>query len=111
VVVKTKLATAKTAQKSVKIQAPPNHLGAVEKQMWASIIKEHVFDETSGVALLRVTLEAHERARRCREAIDKDGMTFLDKFGQVKIHPLVAAERDARAAFMSGVKALRLETF
>jgi P27 family predicted phage terminase small subunit len=101
----------KTKQSAAKTLAPPSHLGAVEKQMWQSIVREHVFDETSGVALLRVTLEAHERARRCREAIDKDGMTFQDKFGQVKIHPLVAAERDARAAFMSGVKALRLEAF
>ncbi len=57
----------------------------------------------------RVALEAHQRARECREQIDRDGLTIEGRDGQVKVHPLVAAERDARAAWLSAIKALGLE--
>jgi hypothetical protein len=35
-------------------------------------------------------------------------MTFKDRFGQVKVHPLLPSERDARAAFISAMRALNL---
>ena len=47
--------------------------------------------------------------RRCREAIDRDGETVVDRFKQVKGHPLLAAERDARAAFLAGMRMLNLD--
>jgi hypothetical protein len=37
--------------------------------------------------------------RRCRERIDREGEAVLDRWNQVKIHPLLAAENAARAAF------------
>jgi hypothetical protein len=61
------------------------------------------------LALLRTTLEAHQRTRHCREAIDRDGEALADRFGQLKPHPLLAAERDARSAFLAGMKALNLD--
>jgi len=54
-------------------------------------------------------LEAHQRARECREAILREGMTVVGRDGQAKVHPLLAVERDARQAFLSAVRTLGLE--
>lgn len=60
-------------------------------------------------AVLLTALEAHGRARQCRETIDREGLTVTGRDNQVKPHPLLAAERDARAQWLAGVKALGLE--
>lgn len=36
-------------------------------------------------------------------------MTFTDRFGQIKAHPLLPVERDARAAFLAGLRSLNLD--
>lgn len=87
----------------------PRHLEAVERAMWRAITAEFLFADPASLALLRSALEAHQRARECRLAIDKDGLTTQDRFGQVRAHPLLAAERDARAAFLAAMRALNLD--
>jgi len=77
--------------------------------MWRQMQSAHRFDDPASLALLRTALEAHMRGRRCRQAIDKDGETLPDRFGQVKPHPLLPAERDARAGFLSAMKILGLD--
>ena len=87
----------------------PRHLEAAERTLWRSITQEFSFDDPASLALLRSALEAHQRARRCRLVIDKEGLTTRDRFGQVRAHPLLAAERDARAAFLASMRALNLD--
>lgn len=87
----------------------PSHLELPEKQLWLGLTGVHRFDDAASLAMLRTTLEAHQRARRCRERIDAEGETIRDRFGQLKPHPLLPAERDARAAFLAGIKALNLD--
>ena len=77
--------------------------------MWRDITAEFSFDDPASLALLRSALEAHMRARRCRVVIDRDGETVKDRFFQVRAHPLLAAERDARAAFLASMRALNLD--
>jgi P27 family predicted phage terminase small subunit len=87
----------------------PAHLSKEAKIMWNDLIDEYGIDDCAGLRILRVTLEAFDRAQESREAIDKDGMTFIDKAGQIKPHPLLPIERDSRAAFLAGLKALHLD--
>ena len=87
----------------------PKHLREVEAEMWRAIVGEHRFDDTASLALLRTALESHQRARMCREAVDKDGLTARDRFGNIRPHPLLAAERDARAAFLQAMRSLNLD--
>jgi hypothetical protein len=87
----------------------PRHLEPAEKLMWRDIISGFRFDDPASLALLRSALEAHMRARRCRVVIDRDGETVLDRFEQTRAHPLLAAERDARAAFLAAMRALNLD--
>ena len=86
----------------------PQELAQPERQLWESITAQHAFSDAASLSLLRTALEAHARARLCREAIAKDGMTHRDRFGQVKVHPLLSTERDARAAFISAMRTLNL---
>lgn len=92
-----------------KVIKAPAHLDVIERQMWRSMQSAHRFDDPASLALLKVAMEAHMRSRRCRQAIDKDGETLPDRFGQIKPHPLLPAERDARAGFLSAMKILGLD--
>lgn len=47
--------------------------------------------------------------RHAQEAIRAEGMTVLDRFGQRKAHPLLPAERDARAQMLAALRALNLD--
>ncbi|MGM4886342.1 hypothetical protein [Tardiphaga sp. 11_C7_N12_6] len=92
-----------------KVPSTPKHLETPERRMWRDWTAAHRFEDEASLALLRTTLEAHQRGRHCREAIDKDGEAVTDRFGQLKPHPLLAAERDARSAFFAGMKSLNLD--
>lgn len=55
--------------------------------------------------------EALDRSREARERLETDGVLLEDRFGQLKPHPAVAIERDARAQFTRIVCALDLPTY
>ena len=90
-------------------QKPPVHFTSETKRIWREILDEYDIDDSAGLRILRVALEAFDRAQAARATIDKDGMTVKDKFGQTKPHPLLPIERDSRAAFLAGLKALNLD--
>jgi len=50
------------------------------------------------VKLLTLLCEALDRGEQARQAIARDGAYLHDRFGQLKAHPVVAVERDARIA-------------
>lgn len=88
---------------------PPTHLEPPERALWSEVHAAFVLDDAASLALFRSALEAHQRARRCREAIDRDGEAVRDRWNQLKPHPLLSAERDARAAFLAAMRALNLD--
>lgn len=87
----------------------PAHLSKEAKIMWNDLIDEYGIGDCAGLRILRVALESFDRAQAARENIDRVGLLVKDKFGQVKPHPLLPIERDSRAAFLSGLKALNLD--
>jgi phage terminase small subunit len=89
--------------------AAPKHLPAAERRLWDEITAAHRFDDPASLAALTTALEACARARKCREQIDRDGETVRDRFGQLRAHPLLGAERDARHQFLAAMKILRLD--
>ena len=62
--------------------------------------------DPAGRHVLLVGLEAFDRMRSAQQSIAADGSTCRDRFGQVRAHPLLSVERDARAQFMAAMKAL-----
>lgn len=87
----------------------PKHLSGEAKKIWKDLLDEYGIEDIAGLKILHVALEAFDRAQAARAAIDKEGMTVTDKFKQVKPHPLLPIERDSRAAFLAGLKALQLD--
>lgn len=52
------------------------------------------------LALLEQALRARDRAEECRALIAAQGLvTITKRTGAVHVHPLVKAEKDARAGF------------
>jgi hypothetical protein len=93
-----------------KLPPPPDHFEKHERDLWKKIVAEYDFrDDTAALSLLTTALEAKARARRCRETIDKDGEVCADRFGQLRQHPLLPAERGAQNNYIAAMKALNLQ--
>jgi len=93
----------------MKKSKAPIHLSDEAKGLWQRLTDEYGIEDSAGSAILKAGLEAWDRAKKAREAIDTQGMTIADKFGQLKPHPLLATERDSRAAFLAAMKALNFD--
>ena len=87
----------------------PKHLSKEARNIFKDLCAEYGIDDVAGLRILRVALEAFDRAQAARATIDSEGMTVTDKFNQTKPHPLLPVERDSRAAFLAGLKALNLD--
>jgi phage terminase small subunit len=88
---------------------PPEHLAEPERVLWSKLHAEYKLREAPTLAILTATLDSHARSRLCRQQIEEQGMTMQDRWGQTKPHPLLATERDARAGFLAGMRALGLD--
>jgi P27 family predicted phage terminase small subunit len=87
----------------------PRHVTAEAKQLWRRVVSENDLSDEAGKVILQTGLEAFDRMRSAQAQIEKDGQTTTDRFGQVKAHPLLAIERDARAQFLAALKQLNLD--
>jgi len=87
----------------------PSHLEKAEKTVWADLVSRFVFDDPGSYELLSSAMDARCRMRRCRQAINKDGETFIDPKGCLRPHPLLAAERSARASYLHAMRMLKID--
>lgn len=88
--------------------APPADLGATGKALWLRLVAAYKVDDEHGQTVLALACRAADREQACRRRIEKDGVAVTDKWGQTKPHPLLAAERDARAQVLAALRALAL---
>jgi phage terminase small subunit len=88
------------------IPAPP-HLSARCKALWAQTIAAFTLEATE-LELLRLACEALDRAEQARVMLADEGLTSRGRYGQVLPHPLIAVERDSRAAAARLFKQLNL---
>jgi hypothetical protein len=81
-----------------------------EAQKWHDTLQTaySIFD-AGGMLLLRTAAECFDRLRQFQKIVDKDGLVQTDKAGQLKSHPLLIEERNARAQMMAAIKALNLD--
>ncbi|MBA2883066.1 P27 family predicted phage terminase small subunit [Desulfosalsimonas propionicica] len=87
----------------------PKTLSREAAGWWRKLQAEYDIADEAGRLLLQTALESFDRMRECQGAIKKDGQVVKDRFGQDKPHPLLSAERDARAQLMQALKALNLD--
>ena len=84
-------------------------LSAEARSLRKAIVAEYGVEDPAGLAVLHAGLEALDRMREAQRAIAQDGVTVRDRFGQLKAHPLLPVERDARAQFLGAIKQLNLD--
>ena len=81
-----------------------------EAKRWqAKLTREYDIGDEAGLLILQTSLEAFDRMREAQQQVAADRVSFRDRFGQVKAHPLLTVERDARAAFLAGLRSLNLD--
>jgi P27 family predicted phage terminase small subunit len=86
----------------------PKHLQPATRRWFNDVVAD--FDlEPHDIRLLTLACEAWDRGQAAREIVDRDGMTFLDRFGQPKSRPEIAIERDSRIGFARLLRELALD--
>ncbi|MDA3918974.1 MAG: hypothetical protein PF690_18680 [Deltaproteobacteria bacterium] len=73
------------------------------------LAREYNITDPGGEALLRTFASAFSLEINCQEQIDKEGLTVVDRFEQLKAHPLLATLRDARSQKLAALKAMNLD--
>jgi hypothetical protein len=92
----------------VKPSVPACLADGPEGELFSTLCRSYALRDAASLAILTEALTSLKIARECHEQIAKDGRTHLVA-GTPRVHPLVAAERDARSAFLCGLKMLNLE--
>jgi phage terminase small subunit len=92
-----------------KLTPPPSHLEPPEATLFRELVRDFQIDDAGAISLLTAACEAHQRARRARERIDREGEVVTDRFGQPRAHPCICMERDSRDAFLRSMRALNLK--
>jgi hypothetical protein len=88
----------------------PAHLARTEADLFARIVRSYgLHGDEVAQKILEEGCTALGRARQAREAIERDGISYQDRFGQPKPHPLCVVERDARASALHAFRMLNLE--
>ena len=81
-----------------------------EAQAWHDqLASEFSIDDAGGRLLLITACESFDRLKLCQAQIAIDGQQVADRFGQLKAHPLLAVERDAKGQMLACLKALSLD--
>ncbi len=88
---------------------PPKHLKSETAKWWGAVVGEFEL-EPHHVRLLTLAAEAFDRCQQARQIIDKEGLTYEDRFDQPVSRPEVAIERDSRTAFARLLRELALDT-
>lgn len=101
--------SAKGPQGARKAANPPRSLSVEARRRWRALVEEYGIGDAGGVQILQTAMEAFDRMAGAQRQILKDGQTSTDRFGQIKAHPLLSVERDARSAMLHALKALNLD--
>ena len=86
----------------------PSHLSDRSRKFWRKVSSGWVLDAPA-YELLRRCCEAMDRADEARQILNDEGLTFKTRYGEVRPHPAVAIERDARLAVARLLRELALD--
>jgi len=73
------------------------------------LIDEYGISDVGGLLYIQSFVDSYTTELNGMDIVAKDGLSFLDRFDQVKSHPLCAVIRDARSQKLAALKALNLD--
>ena len=91
-----------------KRRSAPGHLAPATAEWWLSVLDEYVL-EPHHQRLLTLAATAWDRAEQARSILDKQGLTFIDRFDAPHARPEIAIERDSRTGFARLIRELDLD--
>ena len=94
---------------TTKTNKAPPHLKAATRLWFEDVLANYEL-EPHHVRLLTLAAETWDEYQAARDAVKKHGLTFSNRYGEVKTRPEVAIERDCRIAFARLVRELNLDT-
>jgi hypothetical protein len=83
-------------------------LTARSRRLYRELTDEYRITDAGGREILRSGLRALDQAVAAEARIEQDGQAVVDRFGQVRAHPLLPIARDFRAQWLQALKALNL---
>jgi phage terminase small subunit len=78
------------------------------REWWRSCLEAYVLEDHH-LRLLQLAAESWDRCQEARIILARDGVVFTDDRGNVRAHPAVSIERDARLAFARLLRELDLD--
>src|SRR3954453_1627101 len=85
----------------------PKHLRPATQRWFNDVCAQWPLEEHHRM-MLQAAAEAWDRAVQAREAIEKHGPVYTDRFGQPQARPELRIERDAQIGFRQMLRALDL---
>ena len=73
------------------------------------LIDEYNITDSGGLELIKSFAAAMTTELNCADQIDSEGLTIIDRFSQMKCHPLLPTLRDSRAQKLAALKGLNLD--
>jgi hypothetical protein len=75
---------------------------------WLKAVRETFETDESALQLLLLAAHALDQTNAARAVLDREGVTYADRFGAPRTRPEVAIERDSRLAFLRILRQLGL---
>lgn len=94
--------------KTTQTPKSPAHLSPATRNFWRGIVTE--FDlEAHQLKTLEAACQSWDRFVQARKILDREGLTFVDRLGNVRARPEGKIEVDSRTAFLRAMRELGLD--
>lgn len=87
---------------------PPAHLTLEMKKWWRHLVETFDF-EPADLRVLQLACESWDRCQEARLILAREGLTYQDHKGNVRMRPETVIEKDSRASFARLVKQLGVD--
>jgi len=73
------------------------------------IERDYCVSDPAGLIYINQAREALKRMRQAQIALERDGISVVDRYGQIKMHPAATVEKNSRLAMFKALAALHLD--
>jgi P27 family predicted phage terminase small subunit len=86
----------------------PAELTSEAKSLWRTVVSEYEVTPAD-LRVLREACLAFDRAEQARKTVDREGLTYMDRFGAPRQHPAAGLELRHREQFAKLMRELQLD--